>query len=45
MNACDDGYRLTEEELHSTCVTLLIGGHETTTSLLGSALWKLGVDR
>jgi cytochrome P450 len=29
---------LTEEELLSTCVTMLIGGHETTTSLLASAM-------
>ena len=37
-----DGDRLTEEELQSTCVTLLIGGHETTTALLTSAVWHLG---
>lgn len=37
-----DGDRLTEEELQSTCVTLLIGGHETTTALLTSAAWHIG---
>lgn len=40
--AQDDGTMLTEEELQSTCVTLLIGGHETTTSLLASAAWHIG---
>jgi len=29
---------LTEKELLSTCVTMLIGGHETTTTLLASAM-------
>jgi cytochrome P450 len=37
-----DGDRLTEDELQGTCVTLLIGGHETTTSLLTSAVWLIG---
>jgi cytochrome P450 len=37
-----DGDRLTEDEVLGTCVTLLIGGHETTTSLLTSAVWLIG---
>ncbi len=36
-----EGDRLTEDELLSTCVTILIGGHETTTSLIASGLWLL----
>jgi hypothetical protein len=35
----EQGDHLTEEELLSTCVSILIGGHETTTSLLSSAVW------
>lgn len=42
VNAQEAGDKLTEEELLSTCVTLLIGGHETTTSLLASSLWLIG---
>jgi len=42
VNAQESGDKLTEEELQSTCVTLLIGGHETTTSLLTSSLWLIG---
>ena len=42
VNARESGDKLTEEELLSTCVTLLIGGHETTTSLLASSLWLIG---
>ena len=37
----EQGDRLSEEELFSTCVSILIGGHETTTSLLTSAIWLL----
>ena len=44
VSATDEGDKLSEEELQSTCVTILIGGHETTTSLLASALWILGRD-
>jgi cytochrome P450 len=36
-----DGDRLAEDELLSTCLTLLVAGHETTTNLIGSALWLL----
>ena len=35
------GDKLTEEELLSTCVTILIGGHETTTNLISSGLYAL----
>lgn len=35
------GERLTTEELYSTCVTFLIGGHETTTSLIANGLYCL----
>jgi cytochrome P450 len=35
------GDKLTEEELLSTCVTILIGGHETTTNLIASGLLAL----
>lgn len=41
VNVHLEGERLTEEELLSTCVTLLIGGHETTTSLLASGVYLL----
>jgi pimeloyl-[acyl-carrier protein] synthase len=34
-----DGDRLAEDELLSTCLTLLVAGHETTTNLIGSAVW------
>jgi len=36
-----EGERLTEEEMVSTCVTLLIGGHETTTYLVASGMLAL----
>jgi cytochrome P450 len=36
-----EGERLTTEELYSTCVTFLIGGHETTTSLIANGLHTL----
>jgi cytochrome P450 len=37
----DDGDVLTEEELIATCILLLVAGHETTTSLMGSAVLEL----
>lgn len=37
----EHGQKLTQEELTSTCVTLLIAGHETTTSLIGHGLLAL----
>ena len=36
-----EGDRLAEDELLSTCLTLLVAGHETTTNLIGSAVWLL----
>lgn len=37
----EEGDRLTEQELLSTCTLLLNAGHLTTTSLIGSGLWLL----
>jgi len=36
-----EGQRLRKEELLSTCVTLMIAGHETTTGLIGHGLLAL----
>lgn len=36
-----DGKGLTEDELVATCMLILFGGHETTTSLLGNAVKAL----
>ncbi len=36
-----DGGRLSEAEIINTCVTLLVAGHETTTSLIGNGLYCL----
>lgn len=36
-----DGSRLDEDELLSTCILLLIAGHETTVSLVGNAVQAL----
>ena len=41
VSAEEDGQRLSEDELLSTCVTLLIAGHETTTSLISNAVYSL----
>ncbi len=37
--------RLTPEELYQNCIFILNAGHETTTNLIGSALWLLTKDR
>ena len=37
----DDGGKLSESELFSTCALLLGAGHLTTTNLLGNAVWAL----
>ena len=37
----EEGESLSEAELFATCVTLLFGGHETTTNLIGNAVIAL----
>jgi cytochrome P450 len=37
----EQGDKLTEDELLATCVTLLAGGHETTTHLIGGGMLAL----
>ena len=41
IDARDDDDALTNDEVLSTCVLLLFGGHETTTSLIGSGMLGL----
>ncbi len=36
-----DGDKLSEAELLNTCITLLVAGHETSTSLIGNGLYLL----
>ena len=36
-----EGGRLSENELVNSCITLLVAGHETTTSLIGNGLYTL----
>ncbi len=36
-----EGGRLSEKELVNSCITLLVAGHETTTSLIGNGLYTL----
>jgi cytochrome P450 len=36
-----EGDKLSELELRNSCVTLLVAGHETTTSLIGNGLYTL----
>ncbi len=38
------GDQLSVDEIYSTCVTFLIGGHETTTSLIANCLFRLLTD-
>lgn len=40
IQAEEDGYKLSPEELLSNCVFLLIAGNETTTSLITSAIYS-----
>jgi cytochrome P450 len=37
----EEGDRLTPEEMYSTCVLLLVAGHETTTRLIGNGMYTL----
>jgi cytochrome P450 len=37
----EDGETLSDSDLFDTCVTLLIAGHETTTSLIGNGMLEL----
>lgn len=41
----EDGDRLSDDELLSLCVLLMVAGHETTTGLIGNAIVALGHDR
>ena len=36
-----EGDRLSEAELVNTCITLLVAGHETSTSMLGNGIYSL----
>ena len=42
IQAEDQGGSLTEEEVVSTCVLVLIAGHETTSGLIGNGMLALG---
>ncbi len=39
--ACEDGEKLTDDELIRTCGALLIAGHETTTNLIANSVWLM----
>ncbi len=41
VRAEDEGAMLTPGEILGSCVQLLVGGNETTTSLITNALWRL----
>ena len=36
-----EGDKLSEAELLNSCITLLVAGHETTTSLIGNGIYTL----
>ena len=40
-----EGDKLSEAELLNTCITLLVAGHETTTSLIGNGIYLLLANR
>lgn len=40
-----NGERLNDEELRGFCASLMIGGIDNTTMLIGTMLWRLGWDR
>src|SRR5437588_3773476 len=42
IQAEEEGERLTDEEIVSMCVLLLIAGHETTSGLIGNGMLALG---
>jgi pimeloyl-[acyl-carrier protein] synthase len=42
LNARDGEQRLSDEEIIRSLQTLIIGSHETTTNLIGNAIWHLG---
>ncbi len=44
VNAEEDGDRLSERELESMCLLLMVAGHETTSGLIGNALVTLSRD-
>jgi len=39
--ARDEGDALSDRELISTCILILVAGHETTTNLIGNGAWML----
>jgi hypothetical protein len=41
VRAESEGDKLSEPELLNTCITLLVAGHETTTSLVGNGIYLL----
>ena len=41
IEAEEEGDRLTSEEMYSTCVLLLVAGHETTTRLISNGVYAL----
>ena len=41
IEAEEEGDRLTPQEMYSTCILLLVAGHETTTRLIGNGMYTL----